>query len=337
MATDYLVEPDHDHAAPRLTRSSAAEREFTHAGIEPRHLRYFLGLAEELHFGRAATRLYITQPGLSQAVARLEQVLEVKLFERTRRNVELTAAGAELVHCARRLLAEHDHVVTRVRSVARGETGLIRLGIALLAEAIVAPALKAFHDRHQGIAVDRSVMLSERLIDQLQAGALHAAILHQVPALASAANIDWEPLRHGPLALVVGPSTRLARREIVTLAELSDETFLVNPRSLAPSAYQGLKLMCREFGGFDAKVLESNAASMVAADTDSCAVRDGAAVVIVAEATARAALPSGLVVVRVQPPPEYVVALAWRRADPHPQTDRFLEFVRDYRDEQAWW
>ncbi len=336
MTTDSLLELSRDVAASRLPGSSEAERDFTYPGIELRHMRYFLGLAEELHFGRAAARLYITQPGLSQAVVRLEQGLGVKLFERTRRNVELTEAGVELVHCARRLLAEHDEVVSRVRGVARGEAGLIRLGVALLAEPIVVPALKAFRDAHEGIVLDRSLMLSERLIDQLQAGALHAAVVHQVPALASAENVECEPLRRGRLAIVVAPTSQLATREIVTLSELSDQTFMVNPRSLAPGAYEGLKLMCREFGGFDAKVLESDAASMVTVDSDSCVVRDGAAIAIVSEATARATRPADLVVIPVQPPPEYVVALAWRRGERAPQADRFLGFLREYRDEHSW-
>ena len=94
------------------------------AEIEFRDLRYFAVLAEELHFGRAAARLYITQPGLSHAVARIERQLDVELLRRTRSSVELTKAGAELLRCARRLLADLDGAVTRVRMAGRGEAGL---------------------------------------------------------------------------------------------------------------------------------------------------------------------------------------------------------------------
>jgi DNA-binding transcriptional LysR family regulator len=92
-----------------------------HTEPDVRHLRYFVALAEELHFGRAAARLHITQPGLSQAIARLERMLEVPLFTRTRSSVEITEAGAELLHRARRLLADLDSTVAHVRMTGRGQ------------------------------------------------------------------------------------------------------------------------------------------------------------------------------------------------------------------------
>src|SRR5215470_7113676 len=154
-----------------------------HAELEFRHLRYFIVVAEELHFGRAAARLYITQPGLSQAIARLERLLEVRLLSRTRNNVELTEAGAELLYRGRRLLADLDGSVERVRMAGRGQAGLVRVGVAHLAEPVVAPALIAFQAEHPSIVVDRSAMVSERLIEQLAEGRLHAAVIHRVPTL----------------------------------------------------------------------------------------------------------------------------------------------------------
>lgn len=149
------------------------------AEIEFRDLRYFAVVAEELHFGRAAARLYITQPGLSQAIARMERQLDVQLLRRTRSSVELTEAGAELLRYGRRLLADLDGAVTRVRMAGRGEAGLVRIGVAHLAEPIVAPALAAFQADHPSVVVDRSAMVSERLLEQLAEGRLHAAVIHR--------------------------------------------------------------------------------------------------------------------------------------------------------------
>ena len=305
-------------------------------GIEFRHLRYFAALAEELHFGRAAARLYITQPGLSLAIARLERELQVQLFTRTRSNVELTDAGTDLLDRARGLLAGLDEAVTWARMAGRGEAGLVRVGVALLAEPIVALALKAFQERHKAIVLDRSAMVSERLLAHLAEGHLHAAVIHQVPALVAAETVAWEPLRRGRLAVVASPASELALRETVTLSELSGQTFLVNPRSLAPGAFEGLKLMCREYGGFDPIILESAAASTAVLDTDWRPIQDGTAIAVIAEATARAVRPAHVAVVPIQPPPLYALALAWRCDERAAAAHRFLSYFRSYRDQHGW-
>lgn len=145
----------------------------------------------------------------------------MQLFTRTRSNVELTEAGTELLHRGRRLLADLDGAVTGVRMAGRGETGLIRIGVAHLAEPAVAPTLTAFQAEHASIAVDRSAMVSERLLEQLAEGRLHVAVIHQVPGLAALDAVRTEPLRRGRLAVLAGPETKLAGRPAVTLSELA--------------------------------------------------------------------------------------------------------------------
>ncbi len=228
MGTGPLETAEPGTLEHRVLSPSDAEADHRRAGIEFRHLRYFAVVAEERHFGRAAARLFITQPGLSQAIARLERELEVQLFTRTRSNVELTNAGTELLDHARGLLAGLDDAVTQVRVAGRGKAGLVRVGVALLAEPVVAPALKAFQEHHEAIVVDRSAMVSERLLAHLAEGRLHAAVIHQVPALTTE-TVAREPLQRGRLAIVASPASKLAHQEAVTLSELSDQTFLVNP------------------------------------------------------------------------------------------------------------
>ena len=109
----------------------------------------------------------------------------------------------------------------------------------------------------------------------------------------------------------------------------------MNPRSLAPGAFEGLKLMCREFGGFEANVLESAAASTVALGTDWQPIRDGA-IAVMAETTARTIRADGVVVVPLKPPPQYVLALAWRHDEQSAAARRCLDYLRSYRDRHAW-
>jgi len=246
-----------------------------------------------------------------------------------------TPAGPRrLLPCA--LLAGLQDAVTSARTAGRGEAGLVRVGVALLAEPAVAPALKAFQADHWAIVVDRSAMVSERLLAHLAEGRLHAAVIHQVPALAAAEMVAREPLRCGRLAVLASPASKLALREAVTLSELSGQRFLVNPRSLARAALEGLTLMCRNYGGFDPAVLESAAASTAALDTDWLPIQGGTAVAVMAEATARALRPAHVAVVPIQPPPQYVLALAWRRDERAAAAHRFLSYLRSYRDQHGW-
>jgi DNA-binding transcriptional LysR family regulator len=305
-------------------------------GVEFRQLRHFVCVAEELHFGRAAARLSMTQPGLSRSVAKLERALGVQLLQRSRRGVRLTDAGVELLRCARYLLADQDCALERTRSAGAGRAGVIRAGMALLAEQVIGPALAAWHAEYPGVVLERATAVSERLLAQLSQGSLHVAFVHQVPVLATLPRVDWEVVRRGPLAVLMTGQHRLAGRAGLTLAQLSGETFLVNPRELAPSAVQGLQLMCAEFGGFDPHVMESPAASAPTRDAGWRPVRQGAAIAVMAEETARALCPHDLTVVPVQPPPRYVIAAAWRRGDHHPPLERLLGTIRSYRDTNTW-
>jgi len=320
----------------RIIAPPGAEPNDQPADIQFRHLRYFVVVAEELHFGRAAARLSLTQPGLSQAIARLERDLGVRLLTRTRSSVELTDAGAELLHRGRRLLADVNSTVSGVRMTGRGQAGLVRIGVAHLAEPVIAPALTAFQSAHPSIVIDRSAMVSERLLEQLADGRLHAAICYRVPTVPLADTVTSEALRRGRLAVLAGQRSALAGRQMVTLSELSRQTFLVNPRSLAPGAFEGLKLMCREFGGFEANVTESAVATTVALSTDWQPIRDGTAIALMAEATAHTVRTNGITVVPVQPPPQYVLSLAWRQDEHAAAAHRFLAYLRRYRDQHDW-
>lgn len=319
----------------RLIFISDERPDYPGAELEFRQLQYFVSVAEELHFGRAAARTYISQPALSQAIAGLERSLDARLFVRTRQNVELTAAGAELLRHARGLLADREDAVTDVRRVDRGEAGVLRLGVALLAEHEVAPAIAALAAKYPQLLLDRSSALSERVLGSLVGRALDAALTYQVQALDGLEDVESEVIRRGQLAALTSSTSALAKRESTTLADLRDETLLAPPRELAPSAFEGLKTMCRTYGGFDPRVLELST-STLPLGTDWGPVVGGDAIALMAAGTARAIRPEGAVAVPIEPPPEYVLAVAWRRGNESPVLQRFLAFIRAYSREHGW-
>ena len=305
------------------------------AELEFRQLEYFVAVAEELHFGRAATRMYITQPALSQAIAGLERTLDVQLFARTRQNVELTDAGAELLRHARGMLVEREEAVAAVRRVERGEVAVLRIGVALLAEHEVAPALAALNDEYPDIVLDRTAAVSERLLASIKDRALHAAIVHRVPVLGTIDGVEFEVIRSGRLAVLVSRSSSLADRESVVLSDLAEETFLTPPREFAPSALEGLRTTCLSFASFEPKVLEMPT-STVPLGSDWRPVIDGDAIALMPEETAQAVQPEGAVPISLEPPPEFSLALAWRSGNGSPVLDRFVSFIRAYSARHDW-
>jgi DNA-binding transcriptional LysR family regulator len=262
----------------------------------------------------------------------LERALGVQLLVRSRQSVELTEAGAELLDRARGLLADRGETVEAVRRVGRGDAGVLRVGVALLAEQEVGRILTSFAEEHPGIVLDRFAAVSERLLASVQDHGLHVALVHAVPVLTTIQGMDWEVLRQANLAALVSGESRLADRESVALSELRDETFLVNPRELAPSAFEGLGTMCRTYGGFDPRVLES---STWALGHDWQPIINGGAVALMPESAARALQPDGAAAVRVREP-RATLAITWRRGERSPILERFLDFVRLYREDHAW-
>lgn len=143
-----------------------------------RQLRQFVAVAEHLHFARAARELNISQPPLTRAIQELERKVGAELLQRTRRRVELTPAGAELLGAAKRILAELVHAVERVRSVGEGAAGSLRIGFVPLADYGLVPSLISAHKaRHPGIALSLREMLTPQQQTALELDELDLGIL----------------------------------------------------------------------------------------------------------------------------------------------------------------
>ncbi len=223
--------------------------------IEIRHLRSFLAVAEELHFGRAAERLHMTQPPLTRQIQQLEEALgNVALFDRSRRRVALTEAGEAFVVESRRLLEQLEHAVDHARRVARGEAGRLRLGFISTADYTVLPALLgAFRQRSPGVEIDLLESTGDEQLRLLEDGALDAGIL--IPAERSPA-LRWLPLYEEPLVAVLPRRSPLARRRgALPLKALRGEPFVLFPRPLAPSLYDEVLATTRR-AGFSPRVAQ---------------------------------------------------------------------------------
>ncbi|BDV31800.1 LysR family transcriptional regulator [Microbacterium terricola] len=189
-------------------------------------IRYFCVLAEELHFGRAAERLSITPPSLSQQISRLEQQLDVRLFERSPRKVELTAYGRDLLPLARRVQDDHDQILDWARSVSRDKrTPLLRVGVVAagagsLTTAAIAATMQAIP--HARIEMRRLGFFD--VAAELESGRVDVVFAPAPMPLPP--RIRIEPLWLEPRVLVVPANHPLAERESVTIGETNEEVFV---------------------------------------------------------------------------------------------------------------
>ena len=195
--------------------------------MELRHLRYFRAVAEELHFGRAAERLHIAQPPLSQQIRQLERELEVSLFTRSTRRVELTAAGEAYLKRAVAVLDAVDDAGQQARRIAHGVEGHLTIGCVGSATYSVLPRLvRALRDElpHVEISI-RGEMLAPAQLDALRAGDVDIALLR--PPVDDAA-IRVEVLRRDRLIAALPAEHPLAQRDLLRVGELRGEDFIAH-------------------------------------------------------------------------------------------------------------
>lgn len=235
--------------------------------METRHLKYFLTVAEELHFGRAAERLHIGQPGLSQQIQDLESELGVRLFERTSRRVALTYAGKTLVEEGRRAMAQLKQAEGFTRLAGNGEVGLLRIALTESANhAILSELLRHFRRRYPRVQLLIHRMTSQTQIEALRIGELDAGILRT--------PIDLDGLRtrvilRDRLGLLLPQNHALAARKTISLRALRNVPLLLYPAAPRPSWADFVMNICVQ-AGFKPRIVHevndsSTAVSFVAA------------------------------------------------------------------------
>src|SRR5882757_3741570 len=219
--------------------------------LEPRLLRYFLAVAHELHFGRAAARLYISQPSLSNQIGNLERILGTDLFVRNSRQVALTPAGRALLEEAPLALSALERAAERARLAGAGIAGTVRLGYAPMAgyETLGAILTAVEHDS-PSVTVVASELFSSEIPGRVLAGEQDIGLaLFPEPMR----GVRSRPLRMEPLALLAGQHHRLADTDPIPVTSLENETLLLFPRELAPTYYDRVIAAC-EAAGFQPQV-----------------------------------------------------------------------------------
>lgn len=287
--------------------------------MELRHLRYFQVVAEEGHVGRAARRLRISQPPLSRQIQALEAELGLRLFDRNRRGVALTAAGAAFQLRCRAVFDAIDQAVASARRATEGELGRLAIGyVSSLAYVGLAEVLRAFRAGSPQVDVIVREGPPQEQIDALVDGRLDVGFVRGPVA---EAGLVAEIARREALVIALPAGHRLARRRRVDLRELAAEPFVVFPRARSPGFFDELMGLCRSAGFTPRIVQEAPLIDLISL------VSAGFGVAMVPESLRRVG-PPGLIVRPIAGAPRADLLMVRRADERNPVRDRFLEVAR---------
>jgi len=290
--------------------------------MELRHLRYFVAVAEELHFGRGAARLRVAQPALSQQIKQLERELGVELLARTKRRVTLTEPGRLFLVEARRTLAQAAGAADVARRAAAGAAGRLRVAYVDIALWGVLPAvLRAYRERHPRVALTLVERMPARQLAALRTGELDVGIGPPPPP---AGPFGSEPVSDDRVVVALPADHPLAARDSVALGELATEPWVMVPTRV-PSRLGNLVLMACARAGFTPRVAQE--ARQL--NTLVALVSAGLGVTLAPSAAER--VPRAGVAFRPLRDMDLRLPLvaAWHRADARPTVASFLEVLRE--------
>jgi DNA-binding transcriptional LysR family regulator len=290
--------------------------------MELRQLQYFLAVAEELNFGRAAARLQIAQPPLSRQIRQLEQELGVELFRRTKRRVELTEAGRVFLEEARQILSQVEQGVRVAQRASRGEIGRLVVGFEGSSTYDVIPvSLKVYRERFPEVDLVVYAMTTE---EQIQALLENRIGIGFVVSPLNDRRLAIEIILREALILAIPESHPLVARNEVRVRELEGESFIMFQRNRGCGLYDQVIAICQR-AGFSPRVIQEADEMQVMLGF----VAAGLGITLLSASVEQFQRP-GVVYRTLQPStPKVALALAWRRDDPSAVLQAFIEVVRE--------
>ena len=298
--------------------------------MELRHLRYFLVVAEERHITRAAVRLGLQQPPLSQQIHALEKELGTKLFTRLPRGVELTPAGEAFLEEAHAVLSGVERATMRARAAAMGQRGRLSIGLTTSASlhSGVMRTLRAYADSHATVSLDLRANSAAGLTEALLREEAQVAVIRA--AVARPADLIFEKLAQENMLVALPAKHHLARRKApgahapISLKALANERMILVRRPAAPGMYGNLVGACHK-AGFEPRVVAEVEQMLTAINL----VAAGVGVSLV-PASMREIRPEGIVYLPVSDAPSLVapLTLVYRRGEARPIVTDFIELSR---------
>jgi DNA-binding transcriptional LysR family regulator len=290
-----------------------------------RQLRYFVAVAEEMHFGRAADRLHMTQPPLSQAIQSLESQLGTALFDRTRRSVALTAAGRALLPEARRLLQQASALKTLAMRAAAGESGQLSIAFVSSADYSVLPSsLREFRTAYPSVHIELQEATTDVQLNLLAENKLDLGIL--IPPLPDKLKIElsYLPIFSEPLMLAITEGSAISRlKGKIPLEACAEQPLIIFPRRIAP-AFHDMILGCFRDAGLTPHIGQE----AIQMQTIVGLVSAGMGIALVPQSVSNLKRPGVEYRAFKEASPRIEIGLAWRSDNDSPVLTAFINLMR---------
>ncbi|QHI97660.1 LysR family transcriptional regulator [Xylophilus rhododendri] len=292
--------------------------------MELRHLRAFIAVAEEMHFGRAASRLNLSPPPVSLAIKELEDELGLRLFERNSRRIALTPGGQELLRDARNIVARTEAMRQHAATAASGLSGSLSVGFISTATYSFLPELmRRFSSDHPDVRLSLHEDSTDRILEDLEAGALDLGLMFASPV--SYPSLDYVATNRFELVAALPASHALAKRARVPLEKLADDRFLLFERQQGALMFDKVVAACMQHG-FSPRLFHARQQHTIVS-----LVSSGFGLALVPDCV-QVIQREGVVYRRLRgEAPVVEVGAAWRRDDDSPTLKAFLQYVPQLR------
>lgn len=291
--------------------------------MELRHLRYFVTVATDLHFGRAAERLFISQPALSEQIRRLEGELSLKLLERNRRGVRLTPEGAAFLPEAETIVRQADHATEVARALAEGASGRLRMSyLRTMAGGLPERIVREYQRRFPRVELTADSGTTAANVERLRTGELDVAFAHT--PLENAADLGCVDITTERIVVALPSTHPLSRRRRIRREELAGVPLVYFPRSTSPGFYD--RSLAQVYGSADAPDIARREPSE---ERMLVAVAEGAGITLIVEDRAATLRYPGVTYRRIaDPEPTVPLGVAFRQA-PSLAARRFVDLARE--------
>ena len=292
--------------------------------MELRHLRYFIAVAEELHFGHAAERLHMAQQPLSRQIRNLELELGVSLFHRTKRTVRLTEAGKAFWKEAQKTLEQAQHAIAVAQKVGQGEAGHLHIGFTgPILNSVLPTIIRQFKHCYPNIHLELQRLSTEEQVQALLNEDIHVGLLH--PPI-EAPSLRQEVIYQEPLIAVVPDIHPLAQTtsQPISVQELANEPFILFPRSIGPALYDSIISFCQQAGFSPAIAQEAFPQQTILG-----LVASGIGVSLIHASVKRIQQQGVVTRSLIEATPQLASAIVWSSDTTHPAVSKLLEVTKE--------